>query len=137
MKKIMRGVLKIMARLGSHSRNGYQNYLDSKTTTKLQDWICDKQYLKPEQTMEDVAKDLDITKEELSYYCKTVIQKNFLTWRKELRIEEAKRIMRLHPEIPLKQVGEMVGIPDLTNFKRQFYEVTGVHLKDFNAKTRA
>ena len=51
--------------------------------------------------------------------------KNFLQWRKEIRIDEAKRLLVKDKTIPTAIIGEEVGISDKSNFKRQFREITG------------
>jgi len=49
----------------------------------------------------------------------------FKEWINHLRIEEAKNLLQNHPEMPVSQIGTMVGLPDKSNFGRQFTRLTG------------
>jgi len=136
MKLFLKGVLNLAAHLGSHSRSASQKINNTRITALLQRWVEDKGYARQDEGMEDIAYKLGISKEELSCYSRCVLHKNFLTWRKELRIKEAKELFKDEPELSCKQVGELVGIPDLSNFRKQFYEVNGVTVKDYMDKMR-
>lgn len=62
---------------------------------------------------------------ELSLFFRIQTGKNFLKWRKERRIEEAKKLLLEDRDIPTLIIGEAVGICDKSNFRRQFKEITG------------
>ena len=53
------------------------------------------------------------------------IRKKFLTWRKELRINDAKDLLLMHPNAPACHIGFVVGLCDKSNFRQQFREVVG------------
>ena len=89
------------------------------------------------QNMGDVAEKFGISKDELSWYCHSTYGCGFLSIRKELRIFEAKRIIEENPYLPLNTIGEMVGISDKTNFRRQFYEVTGETPQEWRDRVKA
>ena len=59
-------------------------------------------------------------------YCSARLKKSFHCWRKELRMEEAKKMLLEHPEMPAYQVGIRLGITDKSNFRYQFKSVTGM-----------
>jgi AraC-like DNA-binding protein len=50
---------------------------------------------------------------------------DFKTWRTELRIEEAKRLLLKDRNISTNLVGEMAGFSDRSNFHRQFVKIVG------------
>jgi len=101
-------------------------YLQSKTFEALENWIQEKRYLEGDKSMTKVAEEMGVSSDDLAYFCHNRLKTNFLTWRKELRIMEAKRLIRENPEIPIYLVAKRVGINSKANFRRQFVEVTGV-----------
>jgi len=133
MKKIIIGVLDFAARLGSRSRRGDLNFASD--TEKFHGWLQSKGYLIQEQ-MADAAVRIGVSQNELALYTQYVFHKPFLTLRKELRIKDAQQLLKDRPDLSCRQVGEMVGIPDSTNFRRQFQEVTGMSIKDYQDKMR-
>lgn len=50
----------------------------------------------------------------------------FQKWLHNLRIEEAKTILRMHPYKPVKEISSMVGIPQSYNFSRWFKQITNI-----------
>ncbi|MBQ6179290.1 MAG: AraC family transcriptional regulator [Bacteroidales bacterium] len=101
---------------------------------RLIDWLTDGKYKLNYKSIDDILKELDVTSEELSYYCATQFGKSFLTWRKELRIEDAKRLLLEYPEIPSYKIGQSLGITDKADFRHQFKSVTGVTPKEWREK---
>ena len=94
-----------------------KSVLDTDTILKLDKWIREKRWAE-DLTMQDIA-------DELSLFFRIQTGKNFLKWRKERRIEEAKKLLLEDRDIPTLIIGEAVGICDKSNFRRQFKEITG------------
>ena len=92
----------------------------------VEGWVLAKGYTRPLATAEEIAADIGIPADELSRYIRLLSGKPLLTWRKELRILEAQRLLRDYPEMPVSMIGEMVGIEDKSNFRKQFTEVVGM-----------
>lgn len=88
-------------------------------------WVEEKGYCLPDLPMAELCNSLGISRYELSWLCRSVYGDNFLTLRKKMRIREARRLLVQDPDTPFAYIGERVGIPDRTNFRRQFMEVTG------------
>ena len=88
----------------------------------VEDWLQAKGYLRPLSTAEAVAGDIGIPVAQLRLYIRFHYLKPLLSWRKDLRIEEAKRLLLAYPELPFATVGEMAGFQDKSNFRRQFKE---------------
>lgn len=86
-------------------------------------WIADKGYLKALPTVQEIADDIGVDPDMLSYLIRIRTGQTILGWRKCLRIEEAKRLLLHYPAMPVSSVAEIVGIGDRSNFKRQFTEV--------------
>lgn len=100
----------------------------------VDEWIVQKGYTKVLPTLEEIAEDVGVPPDQLSLYIRIRSRKSVLTWRKELRIWEARELLRNFPELPISVIGEMVGIDDKTNFKRQFFQVTGQTPRDWREK---
>ena len=126
-------ITSISCKLKKIKRNGLERIktgISSRKTVdkverKLARWIEEGKHLEPDISLDDVLDDLDLTRKELSFYCSRVLKKKFLTWRKELRINEAKELLLKHPEAPACHIGFVVGLYDKSNFRRQFREVVG------------
>lgn len=90
----------------------------------IRGWIEEKRWLE-DASMQEVADRIGISRNSLSNYFILNTGKPFLRWRKEMRIEEAKKLLLKEKDLPTGIIGEAVGINDKSNFKRQFREVTG------------
>ena len=86
-------------------------------------WVAGKGFMKSLPTVSEIAADMDVEPDQLSNYIRIRTGQSVLGWRKCLRIEEAKTILRDYPSLPVSTVADMVGIGDKSNFKRQFTEV--------------
>ncbi len=96
-----------------------------KVEKRLARWIRDCKHHESYDSMEEILDELGLTNGELTIYCSRVLNKKFLTWRKELRIEDAKRLLMENPDAPVHHIGYIVGFSDKSNFRRQFKEVVG------------
>ena len=97
---------------------------DARIMLKMEQWVRDKKW-REDKTMQQIAGELGLSREELSYFFRIHVGKHFLQWRKELRIEDAKKMLLDDKSIPTLLIAESVGINDKSNFRRQFKEVTG------------
>ena len=101
---------------------------------RLGDWVAAGKYKLNYSSIDDILKELDVTSDELSYFCATRYGKSFLTWRKELRIEEAKRMLVDYPRIPAYKIGKSLGINDKADFRHQFKSATGMTPREWREK---
>ena len=92
---------------------------------KLKQWVAGKKYRLRYYSMDSILDELGLTSKELSSYCSRKFKKNFLSWRKDLRMDDAKRMLLEHPDFPVTRIAEEVGIDDKSNFRHQFKSVTG------------
>ena len=91
----------------------------------LELWVKEKRYREYDKSREDIAKELRTSKESLHMYFTTVKKIDFRTWRTELRIEEAKRILLEDKNSSVNIIGEMAGFSDRANFYRLFVKFVG------------
>ena len=94
-------------------------------------WVKDKRYKEYDKTREQIARELNTTKEILHLYFSTKLGVDFKTWRTNLRIEEAKRLMLEHPDMSLNIVAELSGFSDRSNFHHQFTKIVGCSPKQW------
>lgn len=97
----------------------------------LRKWVKDKRYREYDMSRDDVAAQLNTSREFLNAYMTKVLKSDFHTWRTSLRIADAKKILLEQRNLPVSLVGEMVGIGDRSNFHRQFTKVAGCSPKSW------
>ena len=102
---------------------GEEEYKEVKE--KLERWVAEKGYLQNDLSVDEMAALLETDRRTLRNYFRTQIKTDFRTWRAQLRIEEAKRLLISHPDSPVSQIGEMVGYNHRSNFFTQFTKITG------------
>ncbi len=72
---------------------------------------------------DDLAQDLDVSREQLSWFFSEVLGDKFLSYRKRQRLAFAAFLMRSDAAMPASAVGQKAGIADKSDFRRQFMEV--------------
>lgn len=126
-------IASLSRRLGRIHRNNIAGIKDSlsnrrtitKVRARLDEWVSNGMHLECYDSMDEILDELGLTNEELSFYCARVLKKKFLTWRKELRINEAKKLLLEHPDAPASHIGFAVGLFDKSNFRQQFKALVG------------
>ena len=114
-------------------------HLDSQLTEQemgriehaLEKWVKEKRYREYDKTREQIAKELNTTKEMLHLFFFTRMSVDFKTWRTRLRIEEAKVLLLENPEMSINIVAELSGFSDRSNFHRQFTKIVGCSPKQW------
>jgi len=109
----------------THSKDKYNNKSFDQLEKAIEDWEMQKYFVEPGITIEQVATQLRSNRTYLSTHMNLHRKMTFKEWINTLRIEEAKSLLQIHPEMPVSQIGAMVGLPDKSNFGRQFTRLTG------------
>ncbi len=127
---LLASISRKLRRIHTNSLEVIQSNINSRKTIEkverqLARWIEEGKHHEPDISMDDILDDLGLTRKELSFYCSRVLKKKFLTWRKELRINEAKALLIQHPEVPACHIGYVVGLCDKSNFRQQFRDIVG------------
>lgn len=99
--------------------------VDSRITVALYDWVQENGFCR-QCRMEEAAEELGTSKEQLSWYFNRTKTGGFVKWRTNLRIMYAMEILDKHPHLPFSSVGEFVGIPDKSNFRKEFRHIVGM-----------
>ncbi len=97
----------------------------------IDQWVKQKKYCEYDKSREEVAKELRTTKEHLHIYFSTIKGVDFKTWRTELRVEEAKKLLLENKEVSTNIIGEAAGFSDRSNFHRQFVKIVGCSPKQW------
>lgn len=103
-----------------------QNPVAERVRDSLQRWMERFGHLSQYSSIAEMAEDIGVHEDQLKHYVHTHYGKPLLVWRKELRIEEAKALLLAYPDYSVSVIGEMVGILDKSNFKKQFTETVGM-----------
>lgn len=109
-----------------HAFSAAQKMLFRRIGQSVDRWVREKGFTKTLPTVGEVAADIGIPADQLNVFVRLRSRKTVLAWRKDLRILEARRLLMEYPDLPVATVGEMVGIDDKSNFKRQFADVVGM-----------
>lgn len=88
--------------------------------------LKEKYFTRMGVNIEDMAQYLKVGRTTLSGFINKEEGVNFNSWIRELRINEAIRLLKENPDYSLSQISEMVGYSEPSNFSRQFKIVTGV-----------
>ena len=92
----------------------------------LESWMADKKpYLEKDFRLLDLMQVLPVNRSYLSKYINTTYGCNFCQFVTNYRIEEAKRILREHPDTKLLDVAEQCGFASAAVFTRTFARETG------------
>ena len=97
----------------------------------VEQWVKQKKYVEYDKSRDDIAKEMNTTREMLHLYFTTRKGVDFKTWRTNLRIEEAKRLLLQNKEMSTNLAGEMAGFSDRSNFHRQFVKIVGCSPKQW------
>lgn len=112
-------------------RKKTQEQLDRRLRSALAEWVKMGRHREQYDSLEDIAADLNCSKEQLTYYFAHSVGMKFYTWRKHIRIEDAKNLLLTRKDLSVTRIGTIVGIPDKSDFRRQFYEITGCYPYDW------
>ena len=91
----------------------------------VEEWVERKQFCEYDKTRDQVAAELNTTKEVLNLYFSSRVGVDFRTWRTNLRIEEAKKLLLENEDASLNIIAEASGFSDKSNFHRQFVKIVG------------
>ena len=103
----------------------------NKIDRSLLKWVKEKRFRAYDKTREEIAKELNTSKEMLHMFFATRMNVDFKTWRTRLRIEEAKTLLLDNPEMSINIVAELSGFSDRSNFHRQFTKIVGCSPKQW------
>ena len=113
------------------SIEAYNELQFNKLEKSIDKWIEQKKFREYDKSRDEVAQELHTSKELLNMYFATRIGKDFKTWRTELRISYAQKLLLESKDLSINIIGEMTGFSDRSNFHRQFTKIVGCSPKQW------
>ncbi len=86
----------------------------------LQNWINKKEFLKPDVSIDNVAKATYSNRTYISRYINSEYNCSFRSWITQLRVEEAKELLKNHRELSVKVIAQKVGFASVESFSHIF-----------------
>ena len=102
-----------------------------KLEAALEQWGNERRYCEYDKSREQIARELNTTKEILHHYFTSRKGMDFKTWRTELRIGEAKRLLLKDKKASTNIIADASGFSDRSNFHRQFVKIVGCSPKQW------
>ncbi len=90
----------------------------------LDEWIEKRNYRKPEDSIGGFAEGCGATEAEVEEYLHNHLNTDYKRLRRLLRIQDAVLILLLFPEMPLIEIGGLVGYVNRNEFRIQFTKYT-------------
>ena len=100
----------------------------------IEHWVAQGKYLRHDLKSADVARELGIPRTHLLAWVKASGYESFTQWMTTLRINEAKRMLREHPDFTVEAIADHCGI-SRTHFHTVFKRATGHSPTNYPSKT--
>ena len=92
----------------------------------LYSWTAGQKFRLSYPSYDALAQDLDVSREQLSWFFSEVLGTRFLSFCKRQRLAYAAFLMLQDGSMPASAAGQKAGIADKSDFRRQFNEVFGM-----------
>ncbi len=103
--------------------------------SSLENWISNGYYREHNLTLSVVSKQMKVTRRQLQEWLRQSEYKNLAGLVTPLRIEDAKRVLKEHPEWSTETVANYCGFSSREYFHRTFREYTGMTPVKFQQNT--
>ena len=100
--------------------------LHEKLEPKIELWVAEKKFCRPELTIKKVAEEIGTNYNYLSAHLNRNLGMNFQAWLNTLRVNEGKFLLLSEPRLSIEEIGTMVGFTQNYNFSKWFKLVTGM-----------
>ena len=100
--------------------------LIEKLESKIELWIAEKKFCRPELTIKKVAEEIGTNHNYLSAHLNRNLGVNFQTWLNTLRVEEGKHLLLSEPRMSIEEIAAKVGFNQNYNFSKWFKQLTGL-----------
>lgn len=101
----------------------------------IKKWVDNKRYVQDDQTVEEIAAELGTSHAMMKWYFTNRMHTTFRTWRIELRVAEAKRLLG-EAAVSTAMVHKMVGIADKSNFHKHFQKYVGMTPREYQVSMK-
>lgn len=89
----------------------------------LYQWTEGRKYCLNYPSYDHLAQDLDVSREQLSWFFSEVLGDKFLSYRKRQRLAYSAFLIRSDAAKPASAAGQKAGFADKSDYRRQFKEV--------------
>ncbi len=114
------------------------SYDDKKRIAHIvEQWVADGRYLHIGLTIQRVADDMKIPRNQLAMWLKTTQWELFNPWMTHLRIEEAKRMLKEHEDWSNDAVAQQCGFASRNYFQQVFKKSTGLTPAQYAEKVKS
>jgi AraC-like DNA-binding protein len=104
-------------------------------TSKLENILHEhKPFLRSSFSLPELAKLMGTSVHTVSQVVNEVLNKSFFELIAELRVEEAKRLLKEQPNIKVEEIGEQVGYNSKSSFYNVFKKITGMTPAEYRLK---
>lgn len=97
----------------------------------VEEWTAGGGHLQQELNIQTVADEMHVQRPQLTAWLKTTEWEVFATWLTYLRIEEAKKVLKEHPDWSNDYVAQHCGFSSRTYFQKKFKEMVGIPPGEF------
>lgn len=116
------------------SQDAYREKEFRHISRALDRWVSDKCFREYDKSRDEIAAQLGTTKELLQLYFAMKVGEDFRTWRTELRIGDAKKLLLEDRSASVNVIAEICGFSDRSNFHRQFTKIVGCSPKEWRER---
>lgn len=103
---------------------------EQRLVAAIDQWVGEKQFVRNDLTVEEIAAELGTTHAMLKWYFTNRMHTTFRSWRLDLRVEEAKRLLR-NADVATSSVHTLVGVADKSNFHKLFSKQVGMTPREY------
>ena len=100
----------------------------------LEEYVANKDYLEPEHDRNWIIARSGTDPRFFRWYFQNVVAQDFRVWRANLRIEDAKRIIRTTPDVSMNALAAKLGFGTSQNFYHHFKKVVGMTPTEYQEK---
>ena len=109
--------------------------IGDKILNALYHWTAGQNYCLSYPSYDDLAQELELSREQLGWFFSEILDIKFLSYRKRQRVAYAAWLIRADATMPAAAAGQKAGIADKSDFRRQFIEVLGVTPEEWRSSS--
>lgn len=103
----------------------------------LDAWVRRRGFAVADLSVEEIVDEIGVSRKQFNAYFKYKLGIQFRSWRREIRIREAMRILSDSPTISVPELMEAVGYNDRSNFHKDFQRLAGYSLSEYRSNPSA